>query len=95
MAQEDIKAGVWVFHGAGGHFASGVFTARTKAEAWIRQHGLTGVLTCYPVDHGVYDWAIEERLFFPTNPEQTYAGFIQRFTSGSQEHHHYDLDDLG
>ena len=95
MEQEDADTGVWVFHGSGGRFASGVFTTRDKAEAWIDQHHLTGVLTRYPLDQGVYDWAKEKQLFQPTKPEQTKAAFIQRFTSGSQEHYHYDSNDVG
>jgi hypothetical protein len=53
------------------------------------------MLTRYPVDHGAYDWATEKQLFHPTKPEHTQADFIQRFTSGSQEHYHYDPHDLG
>lgn len=86
---------MWVFHGSGGRFASAVFTTRDKAEAWIHQYDLTGVLTRYPVDQGVYNWATEKQLFRPTKSEQTEAEFIQRFTSGSQEHYHYDPNDLG
>ncbi|MCC3153596.1 hypothetical protein Q3A66_12220 [Hymenobacter sp. BT770] len=95
MEQADADAGVWVFHGSGSRFASGVFTTRDQAEAWIHQHDLTGVLTRYPIDQGVYDWAKEKQLFQPTEPEHTEAAFIQRFTSGSQEHFHYDPDDIG
>jgi hypothetical protein len=95
MAQEDADSGVWVFHGAGGRFASGVFTTRDKAEAWIKEHGLTGVLTRYPLDQGVYNWALEKQLFQPTKPEHTEPAFIQRSTSGSQEHYHHDPNDLG
>lgn len=53
------------------------------------------MLTRYPLDQGVYDWAQEKQLFQPNKPEQTEAAFIQRFTSGSQEHYHYDPNDSG
>jgi len=95
MEQADADSGVWVFHGSGGRFASGVFTTRDKAEAWIHQHDLSGVLTRYPVDQGVYDWAKEKQLFQPAKPEHTKPAFIQRFTTGSQEHYHYDSNDIG
>jgi hypothetical protein len=95
MTQEDTDSGVWVFHGMGGRFTSGVFTTREKAEAWINQHTLTGVLTRYPLDQGVYDWAIENHSFRPTKSEHTEAAFIQRFSSASQEHFHYDPHDIG
>lgn len=95
MEQAAVDSWVWVFHGSGGRFASGVFTTRDKAEAWIYQHNLTGVLTRYPLNLGVYDGAQEKQLFQPTKPEHTEAAFIQRFASGSPEHDHYDPNDIG
>ncbi|MFD2720158.1 type II toxin-antitoxin system HigA family antitoxin [Hymenobacter monticola] len=86
---------VWVFHGSGGRLASGIFTSQTQAEQFITQYRLTGVLTKYPVGISVYDWTIQERLFEPKKPEQFQAGFIQRFTTASQEHYHYDPDEIG
>ncbi len=80
---------VWIFHGNGARFASGVFSTRAGAEAWIRQHGLAGVLTEYPLDSGAYDWAIQERHFTPKKEHHTSAEFIQRFTSAFQQHEHY------
>lgn len=60
---------VWVFNG-GGRFPSGVFSTREKAEAWINKHGLTGVLTKYPLDEGAWGWAIREGYFTPTRDDQ-------------------------
>lgn len=80
---------VWVFNGAKGSFPSGVFLKKSIAERWIEQHGLSGTLTCYPVDKGVYDWAIEKGHFSPKKDSGTSASFIQTFSSASQEHHHY------
>ena len=71
------------------------FITREKAEAWIHQHDLTGVLTCHPLDQSVYDWATEKQWFQPTKPEHIKVAFIQRFTSCSLEHYHYDSNDLG
>lgn len=51
---------VWVFHGAGGRFTSGVFATQAQAEAFISQYRLAGVLTKYPVGISAYDWAIQE-----------------------------------
>lgn len=87
--------GVWVFHGEGGRFSSGVFTNKSKAEFWISQHLLSGILTLYPLDMGVYDWSIEKGYFETEREEQTKAHFIQRFTTGSQEHYHYENGKLG
>ncbi|WP_232107250.1 DUF7710 domain-containing protein [Gimesia alba] len=89
MLQEE-KHTMWVFHGASAQFAIGVFSSREKAETWINRHQLIGVLTRYPVDTGVYDWAIETGMFSPQKEYQTGAKFIGRFTSASQEHFHYE-----
>lgn len=84
-----VESHVWVFSGEGGDFPSGVFRARESAEAWIAKHRLSGVLTCYPLDVGVYDWAIERNLFQPKHGEHASAQFIQTFSSAKQEHFHY------
>jgi len=81
---------VWVFHGAGGRLTSGVFASRLQAEEFIELYRLTGTLTKYPVGVSAYDWAIQEKLFEPKKPEHYEAGFIQRFTTASQEHYHYE-----
>jgi hypothetical protein len=46
---------IWVFNG-GGQFPAAVFSSREKAEVWIAERVLSGVLTKYPVDVPVYDW---------------------------------------
>ena len=81
---------VWVFNGGKGDFPGGIFTELDRAEQWIEQHGLTGTLTAYPLDTGVYEWAIAKGLFRPVEPHQATSHFIGRFTSASMEHHHYE-----
>ncbi|WP_426670215.1 DUF7710 domain-containing protein [Mucilaginibacter sp. McL0603] len=90
----DVKNTVWVFHGAQGRFASGVFTTLEKAGHWIKKHSLTGVLTEYPLDEGVYDWAIENELFDVKKDNQREPAFIQSFTTASQEHFHYENGEI-
>jgi hypothetical protein len=80
--------GVWVFNG-GGDVPAGVFTTRELAEAWIASHKLTGVLTKYPLDVGLYEWAIGCGAFKPKRPDQSAPQFIGRFSSASLEHYHY------
>ncbi len=84
------RPSVRLFHGAGGQFTSGVFSTVEVATKWIEMHGLTGVLTKYPVDVGVYDWAIDNGLFRSKKDHETSAEFVQRFTTASQEHHHFE-----
>jgi hypothetical protein len=81
---------VWVFNGNGNAFPSGVFTTRERAEAWIAANGLGGMLTKYPLDLSVYEFAIENGWFTPSRDDHRSPAFIQRFTSASQEHYHYD-----
>lgn len=55
MQQATLGPEVWVFHGMGGRFTSGVFTTRKKAEAWIEKRVLAGVLTRYSLAISTYD----------------------------------------
>ncbi|WP_336836491.1 DUF7710 domain-containing protein [Sphingobacterium siyangense] len=68
---------IWVFHGEGGRFSSGVFTSIEKAEIWINKHKLSGVLTAYPIDEGVYDWALFNDFFNVKRQTQMEPNFIQ------------------
>lgn len=84
------SAAVWVFSGEGGRFPSGVFTALDVAQEWIRMHKLSGVLTCYPLNHCVYDWAVSGGYFEPKKEHETSPEFIQGFSCAAQEHYHYE-----
>ncbi|MEM1094078.1 MAG: hypothetical protein AAGJ10_05705 [Bacteroidota bacterium] len=81
---------IWVFNGANARLPSAVFRYRVEAEAWIALHKLTGMLTQYPVDASVYDWAIKEGVFTPRRDAEKSATFIERFTTAHQEHYHYE-----
>lgn len=68
-------------------FPSGAFTTTEDAEQWIRKYSLSGILSQYPVDEGLYyDWAIEKDFFTIKNEHQKEAKFIQRFTCASMKH---------
>ena len=90
MADSVITNSIWIFHGENGRFSSGVFTTFELADDWIKNYKLTGVLTEYPLNIGVYDWAIREDLFAAKDESQQSPQFIQRFTSASQQHFHYE-----
>jgi hypothetical protein len=85
---------VWIFHGENGRIASGAFSSKEKAEIFIKKYNLSGVLTWYVVDEGIYDWAISSGFFEVKKAEQQGSEFIQRFTSGSQPHFHYENGQL-
>jgi hypothetical protein len=80
---------LWVFNGENARFPSGIFSEREIAEGWIRENKLSGVLTLYPLDKGVYSWAIEKGYFMPQKENEKTSEFIQKFTSAEQEHYHY------
>jgi hypothetical protein len=85
---------IWVFHGSGARFCSAVFSSKFLAEEWIRSNALSGMLTLYPINKSVYDWAIENGTFSPKKEHQTTPDFIQQFSSASQEHYHYENGEL-
>lgn len=81
---------VWIFCGAGSRFPAGVFTDKDAALDWILRHQLTGVLSAYPLNAGVYDWAVLQGHFTPASEHEHTPGFVQKFTSASQEHYHVE-----
>lgn len=81
---------MYIFIGEGAQIPSGVFTLLEKAEQWIRTYSLSGVLSKYPVDTGLYDWAIYEDFFIVKNDYQKESKFIQRFTCASMDHVHFE-----
>jgi hypothetical protein len=84
------KASVWGFVGEGARFPSGIFASIDDAEAWIRQHQLSGLLTQYPVGEGVFDWAVATGRFKPRPDKAITASFIGAFSTAFAEHHHYE-----
>ena len=72
------------------NFQAAFFPSRERAEEWIQKHRLSGVLTKYPIDMSVYDWAFENGFLKLKDEENKSANFIQQFSSASQEHYHYE-----
>lgn len=79
----------WVFNGKGGVCPSGVFSSRETAHAWIEEHRLSGTLTGYRRDTGVYQWAVAKGYFSPKKTAHTTSEFIGSFSDASQPHYHY------
>jgi hypothetical protein len=80
---------IWIFNGDGARFPGGTFSTRARAEAWIAEHRLSGVLTAYPLDRGVFDWALAEGRFTPKEGRVYDPAFIGGFTTASQDHVHF------
>ncbi|GBF04402.1 hypothetical protein DAERI_010574 [Deinococcus aerius] len=85
---EDMP-GVWVFMGLRAQHPAAVFTTLEKGEAWVRKHGLEGMLTWYPLDVSVFDWVVAKGKFRPKLHQQT-PEFLAQFSSASQPHRHYE-----
>lgn len=79
---------VWVFNG--GKLPSAVFSTRERAEAWIREHRLSGLLTKYPVDIPALEWMVEQGLFSAEKAAEMPPHKRSCFSSASQEHYHYE-----
>ena len=85
---------IWIFVGEGGRFPGGAFTDLAKAEAWVSEHKLTGMISVMPIDQGLFDWALEndalnmkaEKL----KEKSQDSGFIATCTTGSLEHYYYE-----
>ena len=93
---------VWIFHGGGAPFASGVFANRQDAMAWIARHRLTGILTEYPVGDGCYDIAVRDGHFRPSRPHHGTPHHVALFSPSNTSHvhvrdgredHHYGDED--
>ena len=78
---------VWVFHGQGAGFASGVFTTEDDGMAWVEQHRLTGILTQYPVGEGCYDHAVRLDRFKPSKPHHGTPEHVAGFSPALQHVH--------
>ena len=81
---------IWVFVANGASLPSGVFRGQDSAKEWIKKYSLSGLLTEYPIDVGVYDWAIGKGLFNPRFPSQQSSEFIGKFTSAYLNHIHFE-----
>ena len=81
---------VYVFQSAGARFPGGTFRSLETAEEWIGKNKLLGLLTAYPLDIGVLEWAKEKGFFTPKKEHHNTPKFIGGFTSASMEHYHYE-----
>ncbi len=81
---------VWVFNGEQSRLPAGIFTTREAAEAWIRERGLSGTLSEFPVDVGAYDHALREGLFTPKKPHEFTPAFMASFSPRLYHDHWHD-----
>ncbi|WP_285550657.1 DUF7710 domain-containing protein [Actinoplanes regularis] len=77
---------VWLFHGEGARFASGVFTTMAAGLDWAAEHRVTGILTEYAIG-GAYDLAIEEGRFRPSKAHHGTPHHVAGFGPGLEHVH--------
>ena len=80
---------VWVFQGNNSTFPSAIFSTYQHAILWISNSKVSGILTQYPVDISVYDWAISEDYFKPKTENKKSPDFISKFSSAYLKHYHF------
>lgn len=80
---------VWVFQGDNANFPSATFSTKEKAMNWIDINKVSGILTEYPLDISVYDWAISKEYFHPKTDKKKTPDFISKFSSAYLNHHHF------
>jgi len=80
---------LWIFN-SGSSRPAAVFACLEKSVRWIADQKQTGTLTAYPVGPSLYEWALESNIFRPKRPDQKDIRFIQRFSSASQSHFHFE-----
>ena len=82
---------IWVFVGKRGAFPSGVFSSLDHARDWITKNSLTGTLTAYPIDEGVFDWALRTGAATGRARERgADPEFVASFSSAVLEHFHFE-----
>ena len=79
---------VWIVHGENARFASGVFDREEDGLARARKHGVSGILTEYPVGDGCYDLAIAGQHFRPSRPHHGTSEHVAAFSPGWTKHRH-------
>lgn len=81
---------IYVFMGKGANFPAGAFNNKENAIEWIKKYALSGVLSEYPIDVGLYDWAIEKGYFDVKKDYQKESKFVEKFTCASINHFHFE-----
>jgi hypothetical protein len=70
---------------------AGAFSSLETAREWVTKNALSGTLTAYPLDEGVFDWAVRTgALTGRARERRNEPAFIASFSSAVQEHYHFE-----
>ncbi len=90
----ETEKSIWVFNGARSRHSGGIFENLDMAEEWIKNNRLSGMLTKYPINKGVFEWADENDLIRmregKLEEKRKDPIFIGGFTTAAMEHYHYE-----
>ena len=86
----DASLTVWIFHGEEAQFAAGVFHSKSDGLAWAAKHGVSGILTEYPVGDGCFDIAVRDGHFRPSKPHHGSTAHVAAFSPGWTKHIHLE-----
>ena len=75
--------------GKDARFPSAVFSHQQNTENWIKANRVSGILTEYPLNISVYNWAVSHEYFVPKREHYNTIEFQRPFTSARQNHIHY------
>lgn len=80
MTDHEREKTVWIFHGDGAHFASGVFESEEQGLSWCLRHKLSGTLTQYEIGDGCYDIAVRNGSFHPSKQHHGSPSHVATFS---------------
>ncbi len=88
------EKGMWVFVGDNSNFPSGIFTEYENAKSWIERYNLSGTLSIFPIDEGVFDWAIKNNALTIKDEKKSEQSndpfFISSCLPASLDHYHFE-----
>ncbi len=83
---------VWLFTSASNdvvpdaHIPQAAFRTLAAGDRWVRTLKPSGMLTEYPMNIGVFEWATARGVFKPRRDDQRATPFIETFSDASQAH---------
>ena len=80
---------IWLIQSSENLNVIGCFMRKHEAETYIFENNLKCMLTKYPINMSVYDWAIQNNFWQPKNDLQKNSKFRAKFNSAYLEHDHY------
>jgi hypothetical protein len=85
-----MESYMYVFTGNKSIFPVGIFNEFELASQNIEKYKLSGILTKYPININLYEWALDNNFLEIKNESQKNPKFIEQFSCASTEHYHFE-----